>query len=410
MKILVLTSTFSRWKNDTDPKFVDNLCHYLAGENEIHVVAPHTRGTATEEIVNGIKIFRFRYFIEKWQSLAYDGGILPRLKQNKFRILLVPPFLLGQLLLTIRLLRAHDYDLIHAHWIIPQGVVALLARPFARVPPIVVATSHGGDLFALKGRLLGYVKSWVTHRVEHLTVVSSTMKKKALDQGLKRAQDISVIPMGVDAQGMFLPPPEGSNRTGLLFVGRLVDKKGVEYLIGSLPEVLAQHPHETVTIIGSGPLEQSLKESCRLLGIEDRVSFLGSLINTEIPGYLRRAAVTIFPSVVTDDGDQEGTPVAIMEALACECAVIVSDYPGARDIIEDGVNGRLVAQRSSQQLAEQINFLLGNPAIRSAMGRKARQSVRQKYDWQVVGKTFELLFRSLLQKRLTAQPGTDSLL
>ena len=399
MNILVLTSTYPRWDNDTDPKFVYNLCQYLGQDNEVDVVAPHASGTATEEVKNGIRVFRYRYCIERWETLAYDGGILPNLKQNKFRLLLVPFFLLSQWLLTIRLLRRYNYDVIHAHWIIPQGLVALLARPFAKVPPIVVATSHGGDLFALKGSLLAKIKRWITQRADHLTVVSSTMKTKAVEQHLKDEKSISVIPMGVDSHGMFLPPHEGTVRKGLLFVGRLVDKKGVEYLVQALPKVLEKHPREILTIIGSGPLEATLRRLCERLGVGEKVVFLGSLVNTEIPDYLRSTAVTIFPSIVADDGDQEGTPVAIMEALACECAIVVSDYPGARDIIEDGVNGYLVAQRSVGELAERINMLLDQPDTRNRIGLEARRSVQSRYDWQVIGSNFISLFRTLLEGR-----------
>jgi glycosyltransferase involved in cell wall biosynthesis len=358
-------------------------------------------------VKNGIRVVRYRYFFERWETLAYDGGILPRLKQNKFRLLLVPFFLLAQWLLTVRLLRRHHYDVIHAHWIIPQGLVALLARPFAKGIPAVVATSHGGDLFALKGGLLASLKRWITRRVDHLTVVSSTMKAKAVEQGLKDGDAISVIPMGVDSHGMFLPPAQGSNRQGLLFVGRLVDKKGVEYLIQALPKVLEMHPNETLTIIGSGPLQPTLTSLCQRLGVADKVRFLGSLVNTEIPDYLRSAAVTIFPSIVADDGDQEGTPVAIMEALACECAIVVSDYPGARDIIEDGVNGYLVAQRSAGELAERIIMLLDQPDTRNRIGQAARRSVQSHYDWQVIGQRFTNLFETLLPDTQHSHPETD---
>ena len=395
MKILVLTSTYSRWKNDTEPKFIDNLCQYLSQDNEIHVVAPHTRGIPTEETMEGIQVFRFRYCLEKWQTLAYDGGILPSLKENRLRILLVPLFILGQLLLTIKLLRRNNYDVIHAHWIIPQGLVALLVRPFAKTRPTVVLTSHGGDLFALKGGLLTRLKKWITHRADHLTVVSSAMKTRARELDLGSEFGITVIPMGVDSYGAFYPPLEGVNRQGLLFVGRLVDKKGIEYLIESMPQVLDQHPDETLTIIGDGPLKQGLLDLCQTIGIEKRVNFLGSLVNLEIPAYLQASAITIFPSVVTDSGDQEGTPVAVMEALACECATIVSDYPGARDIIKDRENGLLVAQKSPGQIAEKINFLLENREIRQRLGKEGRLSVQQNYDWRVVSEKFISLFQKL---------------
>ncbi|RLA45378.1 MAG: glycosyltransferase family 4 protein, partial [Gammaproteobacteria bacterium] len=193
----------------------------------------------------------------------------------------------------------------------------------------------------------------------------------------------------------FYPPLEGVNRQGLLFVGRLVDKKGIEYLIESMPQVLDQHPDETLTIIGDGPLKQGLLDLCQTIGIEKRVNFLGSLVNLEIPAYLQASAITIFPSVVTDSGDQEGTPVAVMEALACECATIVSDYPGARDIIKDRENGLLVAQKSPGQIAEKINFLLENREIRQRLGKEGRLSVQQNYDWRVVSEKFISLFQKL---------------
>jgi glycosyltransferase involved in cell wall biosynthesis len=225
---------------------------------------------------------------------------------------------------------------------------------------------------------------------------------------LKEDRHISVIPMGVDSYTMFLPPPDGTAREGLLFVGRLVDKKGVEYLIQALPRVLETHPTEILTIIGSGPLQQSLMDSCRSLAISDRVSFLGSLVNTEIPKYLQSSAVTVFPSVVTDDGDQEGTPVAIMEALSCECSLVVSDYPGARDIIEDGINGYLVAQKSPDQIAQKIGALLDNPDLGTAIGKAGRHSVQQHYDWQVIGSKFSSLFQALLQTAQAPKPSPGS--
>jgi glycosyltransferase involved in cell wall biosynthesis len=396
MKILVLTSTYSRRENDTEPRFVDYLCQNLAQDNEIHVIAPHAKGIPSEETLEGIPVFRFRYCFEQWETLAYDGGILPSLKQNRLRILLVPLFILGQLLLAIKLVRKHNYDVIHAHWIIPQGLVAVMLRGLTKSRPPVVLTSHGGDLFALKGRLFTRLKRWIIDRADHLTVVSSAMRYKALQQELVGPEKISVISMGVDSQGMFRPPVNDRDRRGLLFVGRLVDKKGIEYLIRAMPTVLQQHPDETLTIIGDGPLLGSLQEACQTQGIAGNVMFLGSLINQQIPAHLKGAAVTLFPSVVTDSGDQEGTPVAIMEALACANAVVVSDYPGARDIIDDGNNGLLVAQKSPEELADAILSLLDTPERWRQLGNAGRQTVEQHYDWRVISDKFLGEFRNLV--------------
>ena len=391
MKILVLTSTYARRRGDTEPRFVDNLCRYLAEAspgNEIHVVAPHAPGIPTREVMDGIPVFRFRYAPGNWQTLAYEGGILPSMKQNRLRILLVPFFLCSQLLLGLKLARANHYDVIHAHWIIPQGLVAVILRALLKSHPPVVLTSHGGDLFALRGGLLQRLKSWIIAKSDHLTVVSSTMRDRALDQALVSPDKVSVIPMGVDSQGMFRPPEDDRKRRGLLFVGRLVDKKGIEYLIEAMPAVLQRHPGETLTIIGEGPLREALQDACQKRDIAGNVVFLGSLVNQEIPEHLKAAAVTVFPSVVTESGDQEGTPVAIMEALACGCAAVVSDYPGSRDIILDRQTGLLVAQRSPQELAEKINLLMNDSKLRQALGENGRRHVQEYYDWQVVSSAF----------------------
>lgn len=395
MKILVITSTYSRWQGDTEPKFVDNLCNYLARDNEVHVIAPHAPGIPRREEMDGIPVYRFKYCLERWQSLAYDGGILPSLKENKLRVMLIPLFILSQYLLTMSLLRRNDYDVIHAHWIVPQGLVAVLARATSRSRPAVVLTSHGGDLFALRGRLLTVLKKWITSRADHLTVVSSAMKKRAVELDLVEEENISSIPMGMDSHGMFLPPDPVIDRQKLLFVGRLVDKKGIEYLLDAMPHIIDRHPEQSLTIVGEGPLKQALQEQCARRGISEKVTFTGSVVNTEIPGYLQASIVTVFPSVVTDSGDQEGTPVAIMEALSCACATVVSDYPGARDIIHDGENGTLVAQRSSEQIAEAVIDLLDHPEKRRRFGEEGRRSVQRNYDWRVISGKFLSLFDSL---------------
>ena len=135
-KILVLTSTFPRWKDDVEPPFVYELSRRLNSKYSVHILAPHASGTAAEEYFDGMRVTRYRYFFPRWESLAYHGGILANLKQNPLRYLLIPFFLIGQLVALVRLLRNCRYDCIHAHWLIPQGLIAIIARLFVKaVPP-----------------------------------------------------------------------------------------------------------------------------------------------------------------------------------------------------------------------------------------------------------------------------------
>ncbi len=396
MNILVLTSTFPRWKDDTDPRFVEHLCHNLAGAHSVHVVAPHAKGALCEETVGNVTVFRYRYFFETAESLAYEGGILPNLKKNPLLFLLIPFFLLGQGLMVMQLLRKNYYDVIHAHWIIPQGLIALLARGLSGSRARIVLTSHGGDLFALKGWALTALKKWITRKVDALTVVSETMRQQAISNGLKNADAIHCIPMGVDSKAEFLPPPATASRDELLFVGRLVDKKGVEYLIRALPLILQEHPGTQLVIVGDGPLHHLLRALCDELSVADDVTFTGAVTNREISPYLQGAAISLFPSIVTDSGDQEGSPVAIMEALACACAVVVADYPGATDMIEHGKTGLVVKGRCPQALADAANHLLGDKRLRRTLGDSGRAWINDHYDWSVISAKFSLLFQKLI--------------
>ncbi len=394
MRLLVLTSTFPRWPDDTEPAFVQNLSNHLADGNQIDIVAPHFAGASTRERMGPLDVYRYRYCPQRWERLAYEGGILPNLRRQPWLALLIPFFLASQLWLVTRLLRRNEYDLVHAHWVIPQGFVALLARALSRRKPAVVITSHGGDLFALKGPLFSRLKQWIVRHAQHLTVVSTAMRDKAIELGVP-ADKISVIPMGVDAQEIFVPPPVGAPREGLIFVGRLVDKKGIEYLLKAMPAVLESHPTVRLKIIGDGPLRSQLEEVAEDLGISPALDFLGAVPNHAIPDHLRQSAVAVIPSIVTDNGDQEGAPVAVMEVMACGCATVVSDYPGARDLVEDGSNGTLVPQRDPGELARAICDLLSSPAQCGLLGESGRATILQHFDWRVVSKKFQQVFDTI---------------
>lgn len=152
-KLLVLASTFPTSADNIQPEFVKTLSHILADRFETTVLVPHAPCAPMKERVGNLKVVRYRYFLEAGETLAYGSGILNNLKTDRWKWLLVPFFFLGQILAMVRLLRKERFDHIHAHWIIPQGIVAVIARAFVKSPPGLLVTSHGGDLFAMQGKL-----------------------------------------------------------------------------------------------------------------------------------------------------------------------------------------------------------------------------------------------------------------
>jgi glycosyltransferase involved in cell wall biosynthesis len=393
-RLLVLTSTFPRWEGDREPPFVFELSRRLAREFDVAVLAPHARGASRHEEMAGLEVFRFPYFFEAGQTLAYNGGILANLKARRRNYLLVPFFALGQLIQLIRIIRTMQVDAIHAHWIIPQGLIALVARVFARrgSRPAIICTSHGGDLFGLSGKLFGAVKKSVIARVERLTVVSQAMRSFA--QTLVPRSDIEVIPMGVDLAGRFTAAPEVvRNSDQILFVGRLVEKKGIRYLIEAMPRVVASYPAMKLDIAGEGPDKARLQQLVQSLGLAGAVNFLGPVDQDALREQYRRATVFVAPSVIAQGGDQEGLGLVFVEALGCECPVIASDLPAIGDVIKDSETGLICRQNDSGDLADKILYLLERPELRRSLGENGRRYVAGRFDWEIIAQRYADLIR-----------------
>ena len=397
-----MTSTFPRWQDDEDPPFVFELCNRLKTDYSIHVLAPHFPGAKTEADFAGIHVKRFRYFFEPLERLAYQGGILAKLKKNPFLYSLLAFFFVGELLSLIKLLRHYRFKLIHAHWLLPQGLAALLACRLIKPPPPLLCTSHGGDLFGLQGTLLNKLKRLILTHSTAVTVVSRAM----LDEVIKIEADcnkVHVIPMGVDLKSRFVPAESRSNNNSLLFVGRLVEKKGLYYLIHAMPMILKKNPQTSLIIAGDGPEKVNLKKMCEKLGISAHVRFLGAIKNELLPARYQTSDVVVFPSVILDDGDQEGFGLVLVEALGCECATVVTDLPAMQDIIVDGKTGFVVPQKNIRKLAEKIILLLDDQVLRESLGREGRRLVLKNYDWNIIARQYADLIESM-----TCQPSISS--
>ncbi len=381
LPILVLTSTFPRWANDAAPPFVFELCRRLAPYFDLHVLAPHYPGSRTSESMAGIHVHRFRYGVAGWERLAYEGGILPRLKRHPLLSALIPFFLAGQLLAALRILRRYRIRAIHAHWVLPQGGIGLLTQLLGGRSAGMLCTLHGADLYGLSGRLFDRIRRIVVERARHVTVVSRAMKNDLMRVGAD-PNAVSVIPMGVDLRQRFTPGAEPAPGNALLFVGRLVEKKGLRYLLEAMPAILCRCPTAHLRVVGSGPERPFLERLARQLNIEHRVRFLGAVPNRELPGIYRSAGIVVFPSVITGDGDQEGFGLVLVEAMGCGCAVAASDLQPMRDIVIPWETGGVFAPAAPGALAETVLRLMGDDGLRSRMACNGRSFVVERFDWE----------------------------
>ena len=385
--ILVLTSTYPRWQGDTEPAFV----HFplpTADEQDTGSSCSHPTIPAhsTGKIIDGIDVHRFRYCLPFAEKLAYDGGIIENLKRNPLKWLLVPFFLVSQGFNMVLLARRHKVSLIHAHWIIPQGLLAVLGRQLHLLPKHIkiLCTSHGGDLFSLRGGLLQGLKRYTLRRSDHTTVVSTAMRDHLLGMGCQ-TRNVSVQPMGVDLTNRFVPDPGKQAQYDIVYVGRLVEKKGVSTLLAAVKLLTESYPGLTVTLVGDGPERQALEQQADTLGISQQVNFLGAIPNDHVPAIYQATRIAVAPSIVAADGDQEGLGLVAVEALGCGCATVVSDLPALADVVTHGDNGLVFKAGDAAQLTDCIAMLLGDPDLHGQLVHNARVSVVDKFDWQAVG-------------------------
>ncbi|HEY3327628.1 MAG TPA: glycosyltransferase, partial [Novimethylophilus sp.] len=265
-----------------------------------------------------------------------------------------------------------------------------------KMPPMM-CTSHGGDILGLNGGPLNRLKRWTIRRTQMLTIVSHAMRDQALALGIA-PEALAVIPMGVDTETMFAPRPDvRRTELALLFVGRLVEKKGAAYLLVALPMILARYPEVRLDIVGSGAEESSLRDLVENLGIGHAVHFHGALDNAAIPAFCLRASMLIMPSLTTVQGDQEGLGLVLVEALACECPVIASSLPAIRDVVIHQRTGWLVPERNAIAIADAVIKLLGNPGLRRNLAVEGRSHVKANFDWIGVAARYGALIQALSQ-------------
>lgn len=369
-KLLVTASTFPRWKDDTEPRFVLDLASHMTDEFDVTVLVPAAPGAKNREVLEGVQVIRYHYFpVHKWETLCYPGAIVPRIKEKKMRILLVPFLFISLYFHLWKILP--EYDVVHAHWLIPQGIV----QSFFKKPYIV--TGHGGDVVSLNKGIMRKLKVRCLKKARHVTVVSEYLKGRV--QELVPEIEPEVISMGVDTR-KFGRQYRVENYFGqgdkkvVLFVGRLAEKKGVAYLIEAMKQIDA-----LLVIVGNGPLRKTLEEQAEQVG-KDRIRFLGEKTHEELKKIYASADIFVAPSVTAKDGDQEGLGLVLLEAMASGLPVVASKSGGITQIIKDGENGLLCEEKCVWQLAENICALLNDECLYKKIAENGNRTVKA-YDY-----------------------------
>ena len=380
--------------------FVADLSQRLSEAFDVTVLVPGSKGALDVERWGNITVRRYRYSWPSGSQRLADGAILPNLRRNRLLYGQIPGFVLAQLWAAWRLARRERFDAVHAHWVLPQGWVAAVLRATLGVP--VLTTTHGGDLYALRKGLPAKAKGWALRSSDRVTAVSMSLRREVLSFGVDEER-VSVLPMGVDVTTFTrcvasdevkrALNPDGP---ALLFVGRLVEKKGAQYAIEAMPAILREQPASRLIVVGEGPERASLERLSRELGLNGRVKFAGAVPHRELPPLFASADVFVGPSVVEANGDTESFGVVFAEAMASGCPVVATRVGGVADVVVDGQTGLLVPERNAGAVADAVVRILSDPAKREQLAGNGVAWVRERFDQAKTGVQYAQLIEEMV--------------
>lgn len=402
-RVLLTTSTFPMDEEDRiSARFILDLAQHLTAHVRVFVLAPAGPRTCSQETWGDVTVIRYRYFAPSHLQLLTRGqGMLAATRSSRLARVQVPLMAGAQWILLPHIVRSRRIDLVNAHWIVPQGFIGAFWRRHLGIPHVV--TAHGADVAVLARRRAGRrLARYVFDRTDYFVADSEYLAKRT-EELVGRPLEYRAVPMGV-SESLFAP--DGSSldlrhdqeERILLFVGKLVPKKGVNVLLDALHRVRGRVRSVRLILIGGGPLEQRVRDQIADLRLGDTVDMLGWVKNSELPRYYRAADVVCIPSIQDERGETEGTPVVLQEALACGAVVVTTRTSGIPDVVRDGVNGWMVPPDDPEALADAVvRAISAPPEHREEMARRARETA-MGHSWDLVAERFMASFDEAARK------------
>ena len=399
MKIAILTSSFPRNPGDYQGNFVFYQARgQVENGNEVHVICPHTPGTQFHEIMVGVEVHRFPYFYPwRFQRLSSIGGMYSALRQSPLAVFQLPFFLISEWWCAWRIIRHHHIDIIHSHWFIPSGLAGAFLAFMVRKPHIISSHVLDANLFG-RYRFFLPVLSVITRSADLITT-NSRYTKQRIEALVHSRVPCRVIPMGVEVPERF-PGPDNHEKPVVLFVGRLVEWKGIDTLIRSVSGVRSKIPEAELFIVGEGPLLESLQNLVHGLNLEKTVHFCGRVPERELVRLYNSASVLVLPSRPYNGLVMEGLGVVLLEAMSHGVPVIGSNIGGITDIIEDGKNGFLFTGDSDKELTEKIIRLFSDEELAEQFRQAGYETVRIRFSWDEISRQFSEVYRQVLLHKM----------
>jgi glycosyltransferase involved in cell wall biosynthesis len=380
LRILHVTTAFPRSSDDVIvPWLVELLKQQRAVGYEVEVLTSAYKGGGGDSH-EGIPVHRFRYFPARWEDLTHEEAASDRMRRSLIHRVLPLFYVAGGMWASWRLARRRRFDIVHVHWPVPHVLLGWTARRASRGQARLVSSWYGVEV-RLVQRSLPWLRSFVRWALTTSDAVVAISSFTARELAGFAAVPVRVIPYTIgfpEVQTSRQPAEEGSFR--ILFVGRLVQRKGVTHLIEAVRRMPTEL-HARLIVIGDGPERGTLADQVRSNGFEGQVDIRGRVPEGDLREAYAACDVFVLPSIVDERGETEGLGVVLLEAMSYGIPVVGSDIGGITDIIENEESGLLVPPADAEQLAHALERLAREPALAARLGAAGLRRVRAEFGW-----------------------------
>ncbi len=384
MRVVHVATAFPRHRDDPiTPWLVELVRRQRQAGIDATVLAPAYRGGPEDE-ASGVPVHRFRYAPRFMETLTHDQTVPDRIRDRPASAALVPAYLAAGCAAAAALGRGGP-DLVHVHWPMPHALFGASMRRASGGRTAMVCSFYSVEVNWVDHRLpwLRPFLGWTIRTADAVTAISRSTASAVQGQA---DRPVAVIPYAAvipDVSPALIRPalsnPQDPLR--LLFVGRLVERKGVEVLVRALARLRHRRDAELV-IVGSGNRVDSVRQTAALEGVTDYVHFRGFVTAERLAREYVKSDIFVLPAVVDSRGDTEGLGVVLLEALAYERPVVASRAGGIPDIVIDGVTGWLSDPGDSEVLAQRILDVASDPDEARRVAARGKREAEKRFSWE----------------------------
>ncbi len=380
--ICFITASYPDYEGSYRGSFIKKIVSLLKRDGyRISIVTPRIFSKSKlTEIHEGEKIYRFPFFSEEKLLVEY----------TKIPILRMVSYLFSGILKSYKVIKKEKCRLIHAHWVIPTGFIAVLVGGILRIP--VIVSAHGSDIsvFSRRSSLLRKITKFVLRKANLITSNAYHLTKEMAKLGIPQKKIIRIV-LGID-------PDEFSEEISLtrdenitISVRNLTPLYNVKLLIKAVPLVVKELPQARFIIAGDGSERENLERLRKELKVERYVNFVGGLPHNELLEFLASSAVYVSTSL------SDGTSLSLLEAMHYGAFPVVTDITANREWIKDGENGFLVPTDDGEVLGKKIVEALKNSDVRETARKINRKIIEEKALWLDNIRKLESLYSSLVK-------------